>query len=655
MNSITITDLVPLGELKDVFCLNDFETSTGSQAGIGRFLVSYQLSNLQNMTSGITCKTLTITSDVTGSSAFVGSHSISIPIEVAGFQPIQPDINGKADIFEAICYDGRLTLDRTIIQKRYNCQYISSRGIPEFDESTLSAGNEWTFQDIINDIGVQSGLTITVVDALPNFKPRNFILDSVSCGTALSIIAAHCWMVIGYDHATGVIKLYNPGTVSTTNTSLITKYANALINFGGARQTTVRNPKASIKDIVVCYPLSYRAGLPNSIKTQNRFYSKTITVNSFGTGSRVLHLGNYLAYHDGTSITNSAELDAIAAIVAAKAWTAINQDIMSLCYGITIPFELDGSIRCIKWTGDKTFIQHNNELSSSPLAWINKNIEFITASTLQVLDGIVSGTPSGKHIIPPSYARGFWARITSATSLPNDVSPEEPRGINSRTQWEYEFEEVIKQRPKYTVPGFDAWLTFTGARTGKCYNTIEDINFLAMAGHGGPMGILGSGDKQYDPWSRYTDTFTDSHSQTVTCEAGDRITQILTVVPVITIVDGNLANVSVVGPDGTGAWGARNVHTDNQTPAQNWLYADLTAKRIVTADFEFGKLHPCSVNNIVWMTEVLFNDENTVGHPLTLEYLFSYENSAEMSINPRLDICVDVTPQPVEFAGIRYP
>lgn len=640
MNSITITDLVPLGELKDVFCLNDFETSTGSQAGIGRFLVSYQLSNLQNMTSGITGKTLTITSDVTGSSPFVGKHSIIIPIEIAGFQPIQPDINGKADIFEAICYDGRLTLDRTIIQKRYNCQYISSRGIPEFDVSTLSAGNEWTFQDIINDIGVQSGLTITVVDALPNFKPRNFILDSVSCGTALSIIAAHCWMIIGYDHTTGVIKLYNPGTVSTTNTSLITKYANALINFGGARQTTVRNPKASIKDIVVCYPLSYRAGLPNSIKTQNRFYSKTITVNSFGTGSRVLHLGNYLAYHDGTSITNSAELDAIAAIVAAKAWLAINQDIMSLCYGITIPFELDGSIRCIKWTGDKTFIQHNNELSSSPLAWINKNIEFITASTLQVLDGIVSGTPSGKHIIPPSYARGFWAKITSNTALPNNYSPTPPKGQGSTCQWEYEFVEVNKIRPKYMESAaFVAWDTFSGARTGKAYNTIEDMNRAAQI----TDQIMGSGDVanhecwRHDGGRDYPgDAYSDGHS--------------IVGAPVVMNVNYDENPLPFAGPGDPGD-PHFDIHTDNN--GFEGLYAVQTNSRFIMMDVLYGHMHPCPVNDIVWIVETSFNNVNIEGSPLTTEYIFSYENSIEMSIhNFVADMCGslgDITPQPISI------
>jgi hypothetical protein len=309
-------------------------------------------------------------------------------------------------------------------------------------------------------------------------------------------------------------------------------------------------------------------------------------------------------------------------------------------------------------------------------------IENITSSVVPITKVVyikAHATESGMHyvIFDPANTREFWALITGSTSLTNGISPEIGIGIGSRTQWEYDFVEAGKVRTKYTQPGglggggFSRWEALVGGRSGKAYNSIEDINYAAAnrffnaTQTGGPTEYttqvgttLGTGDKLMQTWTPWTDTFTDSRGRSTSREAGNRIMQTLTVVPVIAITDGNLNTINVAGPDAQTGGGARNAHNDTQTPVQSWLYGDLTSRAVVTADVEFGRMHPCPNYVPVRMIEVTFQDKNWVGngvHPVTTEYWFCYENSIEMSINPRLDICVDITPSPVEWCGARIP
>ena len=469
-----------------------FECSSGSAAGIGRFLVQQVKTpyiNTQNLS------TLKFVSDIQGTSALKGDANTKREFDcfVAGLQPCQSDIRGVSDMFEVILYDKRAWLEKTFIQKRYNCQHMTAGGLV-FDTSTLKSGtDELTWVEVLADIITSVGANINISNhgtTVSAVNPRNLVFDSISSGQALQVLAAHLFLIVGYNFKSNTVELYAPGQSNSTNIENSSKYDEYIINFTSG-SATIRNQGFCAKDIAVVYPIVYRAGVPDSAKTQNKFYTKTITVNANGVGTKVLQIGNYLADHDGHSVTNSAELDSLASEYAGRTWTALNQDCTTYVYPCTVPFNLDGVIRSIKWTGDKTVVQHGNELSSNPLQWINKNIEYINNSTLQCIDGTVSGCPSGKVIVPNSFNDAFWARTYAHTiiaSYPNDFRP---------CQWEYNFNEVEKIRKKYTKSGAAAWREKSGGRSGVAYNSIEDINMTV------PNGRIGSGELKDSPWQNH--------------------------------------------------------------------------------------------------------------------------------------------------------
>ena len=407
MNTITLTDYKIIEPIGGILCPNCFESfGSACEPGIGRFLAYDCCKQIEKEDTAN--KTLKISSEITSNGVFKGGHSHSFDVQIAAAMPASIDYNRGIndapinDMYELVIYDLRNDLN-VVINKSYNYQTNSDVGL-SFVDATLNGSSEYTWADVVSAINAVMPVGSFINNGiLPTTNPRNLVFNSLTVGRAIQIVAAQTFMQVGYDHATGIVSLYDPSVICTTNAKLFAKYDDSILSSYNTDALS-RNSAALPKNITCSFPLIYEMDVDDDDKIQAVAYEKVIEVNAGGIDkSRPLHLGNYPAIHDGVHVTNSAALDVIAAELADRAFDLLSIDAGSTyVYPMVVPFVHDGYVRAIKWTNSSTTIQTNNDKSSNPLFQISRNVEQVTNSTQGIFAGTVSGTPSGSFIVPAS-------------------------------------------------------------------------------------------------------------------------------------------------------------------------------------------------------------------------------------------------------------
>ena len=468
MNEISIVNYFVCDKVKGICVPNTFETFSGKYPGIGRYLISDPTTQFSDALYG-TGVLLEIVTAISGGGKYSGKHEHTMSVYPAGAMPVSlANTSTQVDMYELICYDARHDLLDVIISAQYNMQRNTPAGLAWID-NTLNSGSEWTWEQIISEIDNLLPGTAKFENrgTLPtHYTPRNLSFNCCTIGEAMQIIAAQLFMVLGYDN-NETFTLYNPGQISATNQALFDRYDDSVTNVRDNLQLMrmTRNLPANYD---VCYPNYYDGEVTQDDQLSDPFYHKVIEVNVGGRPdkSKPLHLGNFYAERDSAgTVTNQAELDDVAAEMAARAYSFVNQNAQTFEYPMAVSFVLDGYIRGIKWTDTSTIIQINNDKSSNPLWQIERNVEQIGNATLNTINGVVSGTASGKMIAPREklIADSFFAIITRYAEA----------DAPAQNRWTYTFTELAATGK---AAGYDGWGNKTGGRTGTAYNFVEDGN-----------------------------------------------------------------------------------------------------------------------------------------------------------------------------------
>ncbi len=274
-------------------------------------------------------------------------QTVTIPVVVAGFRTASTSVDGSADMVWAVVYDRRCELT-VPLYKAYNVQKDDCE---TFYDSTKSGGSEWTWANVVTDVGATGTWS-----NLPAWKPRNLVYDHVPTGRIVDDMAARCRLVVGYDYYNaGAVLPYLlafwPGVKSARNDTIwgegwVQKYAIHAQMAGDSARTESRKPASY--DFV--FP-AVKTDATDPYATAGRSYVKTISASGSGP-KRVVHVAEYAARRTGSSWANQSELDTVANDLFSRleAETDIPRD--TLGYGGLWPFICDGDIRGILWKSD---------------------------------------------------------------------------------------------------------------------------------------------------------------------------------------------------------------------------------------------------------------------------------------------------------------
>jgi hypothetical protein len=357
--------------------------------------------------------------------------------------------------------------------KAYNVQRQgfpqSSTATEKFYTETLNSSSEWTWAEVMSNLELQA-----LPVAITSWKPRNLIFDGVPLSLVADEICSRLWVVAGFNPSTGVVDFHTPGQMNAANAALLAK-AEAY-RVGG--QSDLRNNKRLPGLFSVIFKV-YNADDPSE-----PFASRTSTVPvSTGTGrsahTQPLHVGDYIAYRTGGSISNSAELSTVANNLAARAIAFMSVPCGVHEFAGLWPFRPDGAIREVEWVseppreggawgGARTRITLDNRRDWDATRLPGFNETYCN----QLIAGLgatnVSMAGAGARLVWGGSQERFIARIDGSTQ----------DGSNFR--WEYDFVEVKK-----ATAGYGGWTDKTNGRTGTAYNLIEDQN--------GASGLFGNG------------------------------------------------------------------------------------------------------------------------------------------------------------------
>ncbi|MBU8911299.1 MAG: phage tail protein [Desulfobacterales bacterium] len=526
MNEITLKDYSISAPIKGCYVPNSFESyASATEPGIGRFLAYEPQAQINK--SDNTNKKLTLTSEILNDSNFRGIHTHDFDVQIGGAAPASIDFGENSesgassgnDFYEVVCYDLRNDLN-VILNTQFNVQKNTEDGL-EFITVTLNGGSEFTWAEVISYINnlMPEGMSFVNSGTLPtSYKPRNLSFNSLTIAQCIQVVAAQTFMVVGFNHSTGELSLWDADSISSTNSDLFDKYDDAVTKIF-ATDAFLRNNAAMPKNYTCSFPIIYQESVDSADRAAEPFYEKEVEVNGVGrASSRPMHMGNYLAEHDGSSVQNQAALNAVASEMALRAFNASqNSSPTTYEYPMVVPFVHDGYVRNIRWTDSTTVIQTGNDKSSNPLMQMSRNIEQIANATSQVFSGVVSGTASGTMVVPtaggaeaggiPSGVIVMWSgainAIPSGWSL-CDGGGDRPDMRGQFVVGSYDGTGVVSggvagafgQTGDYAVPGETGGKTYHGLTEN---NHSDHIDHLHMAA--GPETVQSGSGATVASWA----------------------------------------------------------------------------------------------------------------------------------------------------------
>jgi hypothetical protein len=383
---------------------NYFCTYTGANRyGVGRFVMTYEDYDAMVDAAGNRGEvTLHMTSGGTTLQfplILVGSFSFSIAVNNANNSTASVEDNKTTDMVEAVVFDKRIV--RALgVAKAYNVQKddfsVDSTGsVPTFYSTTLSAGNQYTWQQVLDNSEAYDGSTTPSVPS--TWKPRNLIFDNLPKARVLDILAAHLGWIVGYDYNADKYTLWTPDQKDPSNAALLDM---TYLQSGGITQRNMaRLPEA----YVVTFPA--RNSTDDDPFGAHRLYTKEITTPGGRPNYKhPLHVGTHIAIYDGSTCKNQAELDIIAADLAAREYSRANSSIGEFCFHGLRNLKLDGQVNGIMWksnrNGATTSVRFNNDRDFMPMQDINRMTEALS-NALMVGGGstLVSLHPGGTRMV----------------------------------------------------------------------------------------------------------------------------------------------------------------------------------------------------------------------------------------------------------------
>jgi hypothetical protein len=386
--------------------------TSASRYGIGRFLMR-RLDYDQLILNDTAVLTMTSSVAVNGSSV---SSTVSFSVIVAGAVPYSVACDGLSDsegsrtqndFVEVYVYDARFYM-RTPIDFVVNVQQA---GFSTFYPSTLNSGVEYTWAEAV----AASTFSLTWPTLPTTWKPRNLIFDMVPVARLLDSIAETLRIIAGYSPFTNTVVMYAPGAESANNSSLLASTLPYKIS-GRPSDRHLKKMPGTYRVVFKYYSTDLFA---------NRYYTKDVAGTLGGSASNVyvIHVGEYVALWNGATASNSAELDAVAADIAARTEAFMSTTPDEAVYAGWWPFEVDGYIRAVRWystrEGAFTAVRMNSDRDFFPADTQRKTLDAVANQLVTGLGGQQSGMAlNGSRLVWPSGSGGgVSGTITASSSL----------------------------------------------------------------------------------------------------------------------------------------------------------------------------------------------------------------------------------------------
>lgn len=324
---------------------NWFECSDGSMPGVGRVLV--RASDWEALTDDGSLTLKLWQRDST--EQWPSDPTLELPVRVHAAMPFLQGLVSSSDdgaFVELHLMDSRFgRAHASTIRQAFNVQ---KAGLP-YDGSdpvhypaTTNAGVEWTWADLAAAVGVSaSGYSF------PSVRPRNVVFDGCSLAEASDRVASILHARLAFDWASGTLALMGTGESTAANDALWAEMSNGPALCATARFNDRRYP-ASLR-----FQFRVANAGADPYAADSRWYSKTLPTGYGPAGTvRAVDVGYWFGRDAGGSVSNSAELDAVAAfLLAANVLDRVDPVGDAKRAGIW-PFKPDGKFRRVLWTFD---------------------------------------------------------------------------------------------------------------------------------------------------------------------------------------------------------------------------------------------------------------------------------------------------------------
>ena len=347
---------------------NWLEVGQGAYPGKGRVLVA--AADWPVMTDDANLR-LKIWTRTDGAAWTPSTPNLDIPVRVHAATPfLQPadTTDDEGAFLELHIADARFAdAHASTVSAAYNVQkagFPYASGNPEFYPATLNGPVEWTWAGIASQLGL-----LTTGYTFPSTKPRNLVLDGCSRAEAADRLLELLHACAAYDWTAATRTIVAAGTETAANTALWTAKAEKNPVLRSAPELNDRRYPETLR-------FQFRVGgseAPDPYASAARWYAKSIASGYGAAGTtRTIDVGYWFARYSGGSVTNAAELDAIAAFLAAANVIDRWEDFHDTEIPGIVGFKPDGKRRRILWQFNahrlSTTIRTNSDLPIMPEA-----------------------------------------------------------------------------------------------------------------------------------------------------------------------------------------------------------------------------------------------------------------------------------------------
>ncbi len=439
---------------------NWFEMGQGAVPGEGRVLCRRETWDEIKTLTDLTLELASF------SGAAPSSPTISIPVRAYSCVPHASTYGGttSGEVVEVLLCDSRMDWSNlSNYQGFFNVQKEGlpySGSSPEFYSSTLDSGSEWSWQDILDGLGIDhSGFTF------PTIKPRNLQFPGVVKSNAIKRLAEILLAAVSFDWRSSSHNLMKLGESDPYNDDVV---ASGRESFGEIVNSFPElGPKKFPFELVFNFRKSPTGGDP--FDGDGPWYQVTLPtgVENAAAGTKIsVDVGYWFAkFSEDGSLTNGTELEGLAQYYVDSNIVGNWSEVGDRKFLGLLPVFPDGKYRRILWrfgNGDvSTTIRFNSDL---PIVF---GKEYNPGKTFERLGGgffvkTIDGGVQSASLPPDVIGNGYVLKITRTVAVTD-------------RRWQYDVDEYA-QNPDGTIES-------TG-KSGVLWNRYEEFLPDYSYGHG---------------------------------------------------------------------------------------------------------------------------------------------------------------------------